>query len=102
MNPGNSTRMLRQPLTGSTVLVENGDPIIVHNVIYTNTTGGGDHVIITDASGTTNLLVIRTNLMADIDVVWLADGGIQLPADSAGGLGAPSDHIITIFYRPTG
>jgi hypothetical protein len=77
--------------------IESGEPIIVHGIAVTATTGSVDTIVFTDASSSpSTLLEMRTSTTVEVETKWLADAGLR--SDGTGG----ANTRITVFYRPSG
>lgn len=97
-----ATRYQRESIsTSSTILIENGDPIIVCSMhVYWNSSGGLQFPL-EDASGNRLMEIQRRSSTSPLIVTifktsWIADRGLRV------GLANSSGGEITIFYKLSG
>lgn len=93
-SPEIATRFFHAAGTASDQVIENGEPIWVHGVVFT--TSGGSGAVLEDANGTTVLSFRSSVFSVTIDGIWLAENGLQIPSS------VTANQWFTIFYRPTG
>lgn len=95
MTPDIATRIFHTEGNGAIQLIENGDPIWVHGIVYTSQIGL-QTLGLEDKDGNSVIALITNTPNAIHDAIWLADNGLQIAAAIGAG------EFVTVVYRPTG